>query len=53
MANVKKAFSTVSALVRIHLVSLLDVDGLLINVKITYAKKKPNALMPSLYPGVT
>lgn len=52
-ANVKKAFSTVATLVRIHLISLLDVYELLRNVKRTYAKKKPDALMPSLFPGVT
>lgn len=52
MANVKKAFSTVATLVRIHLISLLDVYELLRNVKRTYAKKKRDVLMPSLFPGV-
>ncbi len=33
MANVKKAFSTIATLVRIHLISLLDVYQLLRNVK--------------------
>ncbi|MCF8394424.1 MAG: IS4 family transposase, partial [Melioribacteraceae bacterium] len=39
MANVKKAFSTVATLVRIHLISLLDISQLLRNVKRTYTKK--------------
>ena len=50
MANVKKAFSTVATLVRIHLISLLDVYELLRNVKRTYSKKKADALTPSLFP---
>ncbi|MEW6703200.1 MAG: IS4 family transposase [Bacteroidota bacterium] len=52
MADVKKAFSTVATLVRIHLISLLDVYELLRNVKRTYTKKKPEAL-PSLFAGLT
>ena len=50
MANVKKAFSTIATLVRIHLISLLDVYELLRNVKRTYSKKKTDGLMPSLFP---
>jgi hypothetical protein len=53
IANVKKAFSTVATLVRIHLISLLDVYGLLRNVKRTYAKKKQDTLRLNLFPGVT
>jgi hypothetical protein len=50
IANVKKAFSTVATLVRIHLISLLDVYQLLRNVKQTYERKKLKDLMPSLFP---
>ena len=50
MANVKKAFSTIATLVRIHLISLLDVYELLRNVKRTYSKKKVGELTPSLFP---
>jgi hypothetical protein len=50
IANVKKAFSTVATLVRIHLISLLDVYELLRNVKKTYSKKKSETLTPSLFP---
>jgi len=53
IANVKKAFSTVATLIRIHLISLLDVYELLRNVKRTYSKKKPKTLMPSLFSGIT
>jgi IS4 transposase len=53
MANVKKAFSTVATLVRIHLISLLDVYELLRNVKRGYTKKKRDVIMPSLFPEVT
>ena len=52
MANVKKAFSTIATLVRIHLISLLDVYELLRNVKRTYAKKKRDVLLPSLFSAV-
>jgi hypothetical protein len=48
-ANVKKAFSTVATLVRIHLISLLDVYELLRNVKRTYSKKKQE-ISPGLFP---
>ena len=37
-ANVKKAFSTVATIVRIHLVSMLDVNELLQNTKRTWAR---------------
>jgi len=50
IANVKKAFSTVATLVRIHLISLLDVYELLRNVKRTYSKQKADVLTPSLFP---
>ena len=53
MANVKKAFSTIATLVRIHLISLLDVYQLLRNVKRTYTKKKAVNLTLSLFPAVT
>jgi hypothetical protein len=39
-ANVKKAFSTVATMVRIHLVSMLDVNELLQNTKRTWARIK-------------
>ena len=42
-AKVKKAFSTVATLIRIHLVSLLDVYELLQNVKRTWSKTKEAA----------
>ena len=48
--NVKKAFSTVAIMVRIHLINLIDVYGLLRNITRTYAKKKPDDLLPSLFP---
>lgn len=41
-ADVKKAFSTIATLVRIHLISMLDVFELLRNVKRTFAKPKTN-----------
>ena len=50
MANVKKAFSTIATLVRIHLISLLDVYELLRNVKRTYSKQRAEAATPSLFP---
>jgi hypothetical protein len=37
-ANVKKAFSTIATMVRIHLVSMLDVNELLQNTKRTWAR---------------
>ena len=42
-AKVKKAFSTVAALIRIHLVSMLDVTELLQHIKRTYEKVKNKA----------
>jgi hypothetical protein len=50
-ANAKKAFSTVATMVRIHLVSLLDVIELLRNTKRTWAKiKNGNGFtMPDLF----
>ena len=48
VANTKKAFSTVATLIRIHLVSMLNVNELLRNVKRTYAKTKIE--LPSLFP---
>lgn len=53
MADAKKAFSTVATLVRIHLISLLDVYELLRNVKRGYTRKKQDTLTPSLFPGAT
>ncbi len=41
--KVKKAFSTVAALIRIHLVSMLDVTELLQHIKRTYEKIKNKA----------
>ena len=51
MANVKKAFSTVATLVRIHLISLLDVYELLKNVNRTYETIKNVNLQPKLFPS--
>jgi hypothetical protein len=51
MANVKKAFSTVATLIRIHLISLLDVFELLRNIKRTYTKKAVDTLQPNLFPS--
>jgi len=39
-ANVKKAFSTIATMVRIHLVSMLDVTELLQNTKRTWERIK-------------
>jgi len=50
-AAVKRAFSTVATLVRIHLVSMLDVYELLKNTSRSWAKVKvKNARQPSLFP---
>ena len=50
-ADVKKAFSTVATLVRIDLVSMLDVYELLKNTSRSWAKAKTNnAAVPSLFP---
>jgi hypothetical protein len=48
----KKAFSTIATLVRIHLISLLDVYELLKNVNRSWAKVKTAskiAVAPSLF----
>jgi len=50
-AAVKKAFSTVATLVRIHLVSMLDVYELLKNTSRSWAKAKTKKVeLPSLFP---
>lgn len=50
-AAVNKAFSTVATLVRIHLVSMLDVCELLKNTSRSWAKAKTNSsAQPSLFP---
>lgn len=41
MANTKKAFSVLAALIRIHLISMLDMIELLRGTKRTYTKGKP------------
>ncbi len=41
MAQAKKAFSVVASLIRIHLISLLDVNELLRSTKRTYSKQQP------------
>lgn len=48
IANTKKAFSTVATMIRIHLVSLLDVNELIRNVKRKYIKPQNQSL--SLFP---
>lgn len=50
-ANVKKAFSTVATMVRIHLVSMLDVNELLQNTKRTWTRIKGGSglAMPDLF----
>jgi len=50
-AEVKKAFSTIATLIRIHLVSMLDVYELLKNVKRNWVKVKENKIgqAPSLF----
>jgi len=47
IAKTKKAFSTVATMIRIHLISMLDVNELLRNVKRSYAKSVCS--MPSLF----
>ena len=49
-AAVKKAFSTVATLVRIHLVSMLDVYELLKNTSRSWVRMKTNDALPSLFP---
>ena len=48
IANTKKAFSTVATLIRIHLISLLDVTELLRGIKRQYTAEKIE--VPSLFP---
>lgn len=51
-AGTKKAFSTIAALVRIHLISMLDVYELLKNINRSWAKVKTSnkaAVAPSLF----
>jgi hypothetical protein len=50
-ANVKKGFSTVATMVRIHLVSMLDVYELLQNTKRIWKKIKckDNIIRPDLF----
>jgi len=48
VANTKKAFSTVATLIRIHLISLLDVNELLKSIKRSYTN--PPTQMLSLFP---
>ena len=47
IAKTKKAFSTVATMIRINLVSMLDVFELLRNMKRNYAKTKNHT--PSLF----
>ena len=50
IAKTRKAFSTVAAIIRIHLISMLDVMELLSQIKRTYAKQKSGvAGLPSLF----
>jgi hypothetical protein len=50
-ANTKKAFSVVATLVRIHLISLLDVFELLRSTKRKYLKKRgsPSSTMQTSF----
>ncbi len=48
IADTKKAFSTIATLIRIHLVSMLDVNELLRGVKRKYSLEKIE--VPSLFP---
>lgn len=48
IANTTKAFSTIATLIRIHLISMLDVNALLQNIKRSFAKTETQ--MPSLFP---
>ncbi len=47
-ANTKKAFSTICAIVRIHLISMLEVFWLIENTRRTYTKKKKRNKDPVL-----
>jgi hypothetical protein len=46
--NTKKAFSTVAALIRIHLISLLDIEWIIENSRRTYTKTKKRKKPPSI-----
>jgi len=48
-ANVAKAFSTIATLIRIHLISMLDVMELLQNVKRNWRKTKPGSEALTLF----
>lgn len=48
-ANTAKAFSTIATLIRIHLISLLDVYELLHNVKRKFSKEKDKVVAPGLF----
>jgi len=50
-AAVKKAFSTVATLIRIHLVSMLDMYELLKNTGRSWVRVKNNDAQPSLFPA--
>ena len=45
----KKAFSAIATLVRIHLISMLDVVELLKNTLRSWRKKKQNTVVPNLF----
>lgn len=47
-SKTKKAFSTIAALIRIHLISLLEVFWLINNSRRTYTKKKKRNKSPSI-----
>ena len=47
-SKTKKAFSTIAALIRIHLISLLEVFWLINNSRRTYTKKKKRNKSPAL-----
>ena len=49
MAKVKKAFSMVATLVRIHLISMLDVCDLLRSTKREWSKTKPPEASLSIF----
>jgi hypothetical protein len=48
-AKVAKAFSTIATLIRIHLISMLDVMELLQNVKRNWKKDTNGSPAPSLF----
>jgi hypothetical protein len=48
-ANTAKAFSTIATLIRIHLISLLDVYELLHNVKRKFSNQKDKVVAPDLF----